>query len=73
MALCVRIEGHCPGDMATALRARVRTRCAFRRPGQRPLAVELSPAEVRDSNFFGVPIKHAYIITSKSKNAVAAK
>ena len=28
--------------------------------------VEHGQAEIRDSNFFGVPIKHAFIITSQS-------
>lgn len=31
------------------------------------LAVQHAEAEVRDSNFFGVPIKHAYIITSQRR------
>lgn len=30
--------------------------------------VEHGRVEVRDSNFFGLPIKHAFIITSKSVN-----
>ena len=32
------------------------------------LAVQHAQAEVRDSNFFGLPIKHAYIITSQRRN-----
>lgn len=31
------------------------------------LQVEHTSAEVKDSNFFGLQIKHAYIITSKSE------
>jgi hypothetical protein len=30
------------------------------------IKVEHGSVEVRDSNFFGLPIKHAYIITSKA-------
>lgn len=39
----------------------------------RAIRVEHGTAEVRDSHFFGVPIRHAYIITSKAKDAVTAK
>lgn len=35
--------------------------------------VEHGLMEVRDSNFFGLPIKHAYIITSKNLAAVGDK
>ena len=31
----------------------------------RAINIEHGAVEVRDSNFFGLPIKHAYIITSK--------
>ena len=34
--------------------------------------VEHGSVEVRDSNFFGLPIKHAFIITSKEPSAAAA-
>lgn len=33
------------------------------------IRAEHGSVEVRDSNFFGLPIKHAYIITSKSQEA----
>jgi len=35
----------------------------------RAISVEHGRTEVRDSNFFGLPIKHAYIITSKLPSA----
>jgi hypothetical protein len=38
----------------------------------RAIKVEHGSAEVRDSNFFGLPIKHAYIITSKLPSAPVA-
>jgi hypothetical protein len=38
----------------------------------RAIRVKGSTAEVQDSNFFGLQIKHAYIITSKKQNVVAA-
>jgi hypothetical protein len=38
----------------------------------RAIRVEGGTAEVQDSNFFGLQIKHAYIITSKKQNIVAA-
>jgi hypothetical protein len=38
----------------------------------RAIRVEGGTAEVQDSNFFGLQIKHAYIITSKKQNVVAA-
>ncbi len=37
----------------------------------RAIHVEHGSVEVRDSNFFGLPIKHAYIITSKRPPAAA--
>lgn len=39
----------------------------------RAISVEHGAAEVRDSNFFGLPIKHAYIITSKLPGAPVAR
>ena len=36
------------------------------------VAIEHGNVEVKDSNFFGLPIKHAYIITSKRRPAPAA-
>jgi hypothetical protein len=39
----------------------------------RAIQVEHGSVEVRDSNFFGLPVKHAYIITSKRSPAPAAK
>lgn len=39
----------------------------------RAISVEHGKAEVRDSNFFGLPIKHAYIITSKHPDAPVPK
>jgi hypothetical protein len=36
----------------------------------RAIAVEHGAAEIRDSNFFGLQIKHAYIITSKKHTHV---
>jgi hypothetical protein len=39
----------------------------------RAIRVEHGTAEVRDSNFFGLPIKHAYIITSKRPSAPVAR
>lgn len=41
---------------------------AFNRATQ----IEHGKVEVRDSNFFGLPVKHAYIITSKRPPAPAA-
>jgi len=38
----------------------------------RAIHVEHGAVEVKDSNFFGLPIKHAYIITSKRPNASVA-
>src|SRR5579864_8767271 len=38
----------------------------------RAISVEHGRTEVRDSNFFGLPIKHAYIITSKLPSAPVA-
>lgn len=38
----------------------------------RAIQIEHGRVEVRDSNFFGLPIKHAYIITSKRRPAPAA-
>jgi hypothetical protein len=35
--------------------------------------VQHGNAEVRDSNFFGLPIKHAFIITSQGLEATTAK
>ena len=35
------------------------------------IRVEHGMAEVRDSNFFGLQIKHAFIITSKEKDLVS--
>ena len=35
----------------------------------RSISTEHGPAEVRESYFFGLPIKHAYIITSKPQEA----
>ncbi len=35
----------------------------------RAINVEHGSVEVKDSNFFGLPIKHAYIITSKRPEA----
>lgn len=38
----------------------------------RSIDIEHGGVEVRDSTFFGLPIKHAYIITSKQRPAPAA-
>jgi len=38
----------------------------------RAIHVEHGTAEVRDSNFFGLPIKHAFIITSKRPSSPVA-
>ena len=38
----------------------------------RTIKVEHGSTEIRDSNFFGLPIKHAYIITSKLPGAPVA-
>lgn len=38
----------------------------------RAIHVEHGTAEVRDSNFFGLPIKHAFIITSKRPGSPVA-
>lgn len=38
----------------------------------RAISVEHGRAEIRDSNFFGVPIRHAYIITSRAQPPLAA-
>ena len=38
----------------------------------RTIRVEHGAVEVRDTDFFGVPIKHAYIITSKSASPALA-
>ena len=38
----------------------------------RAIQIEHGSVEVRDSNFFGLPVKHAYIITSKRPPAPAA-
>ncbi len=38
----------------------------------RAVEIEHGGVEVRDSNFFGLPIKHAFIITSKRPPAPAA-
>jgi hypothetical protein len=38
----------------------------------RTVQIEHGTVEVRDSSFFGLPIKHAYIITSKRPPAPAA-
>ena len=38
----------------------------------RAIQIEHGRVEVRDSNFFGLPVKHAYIITSKRPPAPAA-
>jgi len=38
----------------------------------RTIQIEHGRVEVRDSNFFGMPVKHAYIITSKRPPALAA-
>lgn len=38
----------------------------------RAIRVEHGGVEVRDSNFFGLPIKHAFIITSKSASPALA-
>lgn len=40
---------------------------------QRALNVEHGSAEVRDSHFFGLPIKHAFIITSQRVNGDVRK
>lgn len=37
---------------------------------QQAIHVEHGSAEVKDSNFFGLPIKHAYIITSQRPNTM---
>ena len=39
----------------------------------RAFHVEHGWAEVKDSNFFGLPIKHAFIITSRPAEAVTTK
>jgi len=36
---------------------------------QQAVSCEHSNIEIKDSNFFGLEIKHAYIITSKKRNA----
>ena len=38
----------------------------------RAIQIEHGKVEVRDSDFFGLPVKHAYIITSKRPPAPAA-
>lgn len=38
----------------------------------RTIQIEHGTVEMRDSNFFGLPIKHAYIITSKRPPAPTA-
>ena len=38
----------------------------------RAIQIEHGSLEVRDSDFFGLPVKHAYIITSKLSPAPAA-
>ncbi len=38
----------------------------------RTIRVEHGAVEVRDTDFFGVPIKHAYIITSKTASPALA-
>jgi len=37
----------------------------------RAVRIEHGAADVQDSNFFGLPIKHAYIITSQNPNVNA--
>ncbi len=37
------------------------------------MQVQHGQAEIRDSNFFGVPIKHAFIITSRSPVSAPAR
>jgi len=39
---------------------------------QRAISVEHGVAEVRDKNFFGLPIKHAYVITSRRAGRLPA-
>jgi len=39
----------------------------------RAIHVEHGRVEIRDSNFFGLPIKHAFIITSQSLDAPVTK
>lgn len=39
----------------------------------RAINIEHGSVEVRDSNFFGLPIKHAYIITSKRPGTLVSK
>lgn len=39
------------------------------RAWQSAMKVEHGLAEIQDSNFFGLPIKHAYLITSQKRNA----
>lgn len=39
----------------------------------RAVQVEHGAVEVRDSNFFGLPIKHAFIITSKRPGSAVAR
>jgi hypothetical protein len=39
----------------------------------RALRVEHGSAEVRDCNFFGLPIKHAYIITSQANGGAVRR
>lgn len=38
----------------------------------RAVQIEHGDVEIRDSNFFGLPVKHAFIITSKRPSAPAA-
>lgn len=39
----------------------------------RAIHVEHGAVEVRDTNFFGLPIKHAFIVTSKSPSPALAR
>ncbi len=40
---------------------------------QNAMCVEHGMADIKDSNFFGLPIKHAYLITSKHRNENVAR
>ncbi len=36
---------------------------------QQAISIEHGSAEIKDSNFFGMPIKHAFLITSRRRQA----
>ena len=70
-----RIQTDLGSDGLTAL-----SRIVFADPGDpavsnisRGLSVEHGPVEVRNSTFSGVPVRHAFIITSKRPSSRAGK